>query len=976
MSVFAFARRGACVSVSILALGVSPAFAQQAPIETNPVAQQAAPAAGPAEGTDSVTSAGGSSPQATPTPAGTSELPELVVNDDGKKKKKKAAKTQQQPAAASTSSNADPEAAEKPPAVTLGTAAPADTGTTTFDANAVQMRTNGSGDANTFIRNLPNVQYQTQSSQNAGVTSTKLVDTKPELMSISGGRTYENNFIINGVSTTNITGVAGGQLSASGYPGTTSLVGLSPQTQYVPADFVGQATIIDSNASAEYGQFVGGVVVYDLQGPPTDRYRASVNFSRDSSDYADFLLATKDGTNQQNKVAPTYEKTNLSASVGAPITPDFAFIAQASRREAESTKPTGISVAVPQVGESSDNVFLRFAATARTDVGKFTFDVSRTDYFQHWVEETSSPNSFYDTQTQTTSAQLKYETDLAGIRSDDVGLGRVKLKATAYHNNTATTNESSAASGIFYVLEGFTNYVPGQGWTNRVFSIQDAPDWCKHWDPATLPQNAGRLICSDRDFGNSIQSQEDFGVQANLTGDLLLGTFKLGGELKQYEGRRARLSDWKSASAGFALNDATNTVYNTTSGAASGGAGNSTFTKFTCSDAYCGDDWLASSYTVSKAYELSKTLDAVHAYTEIDQTLAWFNVRAGARLDYDDYFENLNLAPRLSGTVKPVDGLSFTAGYNRYYLGETLYYALRDGISGTTTATRKLVNGLYWNPATGVANDFNPETTPTANLYKFSQLDTPFNDEYTGAVGIKDPLLGGQLRLRYLQRYGRDEFSTTSDPATCSTCYKVGNEGESTYRSASAEYGKSWDKLRNPFFLNAAAISGSVTWSKQSKSQDSYLVLADIDGNGSSDSDWNVYYKKNVYAPGAFSAVTGNLDIPVRFGATLATVWFDDLLELNLNAGINLGYEGVYASGTIFDPTIVGCTPACSQFDPWSYKAALKLDLSGRVNVNEYAAIDFHVDNITNSTQSYVATYQNPWVIGRSFWIGSTLKLQ
>ena len=284
------------------------------------------------------------------------------------------------------------------------------------------------------------------------------------------------------------------------------------------------------------------------------------------------------------------------------------------------------------------------------------------------------------------------------------------------------------------------------------------------------------------------------------------------------------------------------------------------------------------------------------------------------------------------------------------------------------------MNGLYWNPATGKANEFS-DGLPLVNGYKYSQLDTPYNDEYTGAVGIKDPFLGGQLRLRYLQRYGRDEFSTASDPATCPTCYSVGNSGQSTYRSASAEYGKSWENLRNPFFLNAAAITGNVTWSKQSKSQDSYIVTADIDGNGTDDATYNVYYNKSVYSPGAFTAVTGNFDIPVRFGATLATVWFDDLLELNLNAAVNLGYDGVYSNGTYANAAI-GCTPYCNRFDPWTYKAALKLDLSGRVNVNEYAAIDFHVDNITNSTQSYVATYANPWVLGRSFWIGSTLKLQ
>ena len=88
----------------------------------------------------------------------------------------------------------------------MGTAAPADTGTTTFDASAVDLRANGAGDANSFLRNLPGVQYQNQAGINNGATGQTTIDTKPAEISISGARTYENNFIVNGVSTTNITG--------------------------------------------------------------------------------------------------------------------------------------------------------------------------------------------------------------------------------------------------------------------------------------------------------------------------------------------------------------------------------------------------------------------------------------------------------------------------------------------------------------------------------------------------------------------------------------------------------------------------------------------------------------------------------------------------------------------------------------------------------------------------------------------------
>jgi hypothetical protein len=236
------------------------------------------------------------------------------VNDDAKKKKKTVSKKQEPVAVAPTSGSEAAVSAPPPQGVTMGSGAPADTGTTTFDANAVNLRANGAGDANTFLRNLPNVQYQNQAGTNRGATTSKTIDTKPAEISISGARTYENNFIVNGVSVNNITGTAertNNSLTDVARNGpTTTNVGASAQTIFVPAEFIGQATVIDSNASAEYGNFLGGVVMYDLTAPPTDRYRASVSVTKESSDYASYILRTIDGRNPNNVAAPEYEKNS------------------------------------------------------------------------------------------------------------------------------------------------------------------------------------------------------------------------------------------------------------------------------------------------------------------------------------------------------------------------------------------------------------------------------------------------------------------------------------------------------------------------------------------------------------------------------------------------------------------------------------------------------------------------------------------
>lgn len=951
MSVFAFARRGARVAVCVLALGAASASAQQVPGE-EPVENSTAPSSETDQGDNAVNAAEtAGSPESEEGKA----LPELVVDGPAdKKEEKKKAKTQDVITSGGYSSSIP--VAEPIPGVVYGTTA--DTGMTTFDADSVTVRTDGSGDANTFLRNLPNVQYQNQATGNGGTSVNKVIDTKPELVSIAGARTYENNFILNGVSITNITGPV--QTTQSELPDSSEIIGYynvygtSPQNIYVPSEFVGQATVIDSNASAEYGQFTGGVVMYDLAAPPTDRYHASVTASRETSDWAGYVLGTDDGKNPNNRKAPTYTKTNLSASVGAPITPDFAFIGQISRKEADAEKDK-----VPQLvgngraAADSTNTFMRFGATARTDLGKFTFDTARTDYFQHW-ENIYSNDAYIDTNTVGTTTKLDHEAKLTGVGVPEIGLGGMKIENRAFYNTNETENNSSGNTSFYWAAQRLTN----RG-ANVLYDTSDIDDWCPGVDPAnyTYPVSASSYTvrCYSGGYGDTLQGQTDFGAQTKLSGDVLLGTFKAGAEFKRYVGERARQQESTQVQETYVI-AADGNIYTSSSDAPVGLAPASG--EFDCTgDALCTPEQRARSWTIYPKYDVTASVNAVHTYLEFDQSYLWFNVRAGARLDYDDYFKNYNLAPRLAGTFTPFDWLSVTGGYNRYYLGETLYYAVRDKTPLST--------------GYGLGTDFTT-VTPSAGPnrkydYTFDGLATPYSDEYTGTVRIREPLFNGQFRFKYLERYGKDQFSTGTSGLVLPYA-KISNDGTTFYRSASAEYTKAWGNLQTPINLNAAAITGNVTWSEQQRSSESYLYS---DNNGDGSSDFKIIYNGKVYDPGEFGVITGNLDIPVRFGATLTTVWFDDLLELNVNAGVNLGYKGVAYRGVTFN---FACGGLCDVYEDKSFGATLKLDVSGRINVTQEAAIDFHIDNLLNSDLNTVANADTPWVLGRTIWVGSSLR--
>jgi hypothetical protein len=975
----AYVRRGARAGICVLALGVTAAAAQQSP-SVNPADQSTGQPA--ATGIENVTPAEATGTQAPPSAAPTSDLPELVV-DGQEKKKKKAAKAKVDPSAApSTSAAATSE--PPPPGVVLGTTAPSDTGTTTFDANAVDLRSNGAGDANSFMRNLPNVQYQNQQGINSGATTQSTIDSKPAQLSISGARTYENNFIVNGVSVNNITGTQerfGTNLEdTQGNMPVYGFYGASSQTIFVPTEFIGEATIVDSNASSEYGQFQGGVVIYDLTAPPTDRYHASVSATKESSDYASYILATPALTNPGNRAAPEYEKNKLSASIGAPITSDFSFVAQVSRLEAESSRPKALWLGPgARTDEFSDNVFSRFAATVRTDIGKFTLDSSRTDYFQRWQQYQSVPGSGeLDMETNSSSTKLEHQANLAAVRADAIGLDKVKVKTWAYYNDSVTENNSSSNYEATHMVQRFSHQVGG-AWTQTDYfmPIDGCPGSDRSLNPPATPTTAvGSSSCYSGGFGNLSSSQTDYGVQSIVDGKLLLGGFKAGAEIKHYDAARMRPEDAWIATGGVVLWN--RNVYTGNSAAVAPVS----FDKFICppGDQFCDETQFSSGPSVSPKFSATAQVNALHTFAEIDQTLAWFNLRAGVRLDYDDYQKNYNVAPRLAATVKPFDGISITGGFNQYYLGETLYYAMRDKMPDTVSYVRTYcrdVGDPNYDPTCAPGTVGAPEQEDPEAYYHYNMgaLETPYDDEYTAAVGIKDPFLEGQWRLKYLQRYGREQFATVACPGGVLNCWTATNDGESAYRSASAEYTKEWSGLQNALSLNAAAITGNVTWSERSVAGSTYLVKADIRSDGTEDLS-RIWYNGKSYRPEEFDAVTGNFDIPVRFGATVATLWFNGALELGASAGVNLGYEAaryLNRSEQHLNPE----TNRNSSHQVWQdakLKPTLKLDISGKLNVTEQAYVEFLAGNVTNSDQNLNAAVGNPWVLGRTFWVGSGLR--
>jgi len=315
-----------------------------------------------------------------------------------------------------------------------------------------------------------------------------------------------------------------------------------------------------------------------------------------------------------------------------------------------------------------------------------------------------------------------------------------------------------------------------------------------------------------------------------------------------------------------------------------------------------------------------------------------------------------NIAPRFVATVTPTDNFSISGGFNRYYDAANLAYAIRNQQPRVISYTRTP-------SSTGVVSDF--PTTPTQTYYTLdaSDLKTPYTDEFTASINFTDPLTEGDWRFRYLHRSSRDQYSTQTPT---STSYVLTNNGEGSYDSFTAEYAKelpaaSW----NP--ADESVLSASVTWADRNVSADSYFVDEE-------DLEDRISYKGRSYTQAGFNVVTGNMDIPLRAQVGLSGSFFDERLTLGLSANYNFAYDGVEDTGET--ESIDGV-----QHDIWEDKAfasVLTVDLSGSykfASVEDHGlTLNFKVVNLLNELGNATSSTSNPWVIGRTLWVGASAE--
>lgn len=466
------------------------------------------------------------------------------------------------------------------------------------------------------LKLVPGIQFSEDSEGVEGLT-----DLKPDSISISGGRFYENLFVVDGLGNSNRLDPA----SASNGSGIHDIGG-HEQSLFLDADLIGELKVYDSNIPAAYGGFTGGVVdATTRRAGNSPEGKLSISGTR--SQWTQFRAFTRDWDPETTAIPPT-----------PPSTPDFQRYRANFNYSAPVTDSTGLLVGISQAYSETPDVSLGETRNRTQSNQNFLVKMTREFGSRGLLDVTA------------TYAPFESDSFLTDVKSSDYTVegGGYSLKA-----------------GYDY-LGNRAEHEVDLGWTRSV-NNREAANGYYNWEN-TRSRSWGREadvgFSREGGYGDLDMIQDSTTLAYSLrTFPVTVGAFEIrheaGADLthSSYQQRRDE-----------ALYVHDRAVINS-----------DLQCRGITEDCIQGEQYF-SSRQVHEADDVKVRLNEAALFAET--SVAWRRLSGtlGLRYDYNDFLENHDLGFRSRATLD-VFGNSDTrliAGYNRYYGAALLTYKLRE----------------------------------------------------------------------------------------------------------------------------------------------------------------------------------------------------------------------------------------------------------------------------------------------------------
>ncbi|WP_216936586.1 MULTISPECIES: TonB-dependent siderophore receptor [unclassified Acinetobacter] len=574
-------------------------------------------------------------------------------------------------------------------------------GKTVYNKEDLQKTPNSSKNITDFLKINPNVQFS-----QAQFAAAKQGEIKPAEISINGAQTFQNNFIINGISNNLLINPA--DSDSNTYQG----FGTGSQAMALNTDLLCELEVLDSNVSASYGQFTGGVINAKTCAPNTEigKLHGSINYDYTENNWARYnaISPKEEELFEEPSEAhqKEYTKQGLSTNIYGKLSEKWGFNSYASQRSSIIPVLSGFE-SPRKIDQERNNTNLGstfFYNPTDTIQAKFGFDYGLLDSLSY-TEGRQHSDSIIQTKTKTLFSELEHR------------VGSTTLIHKLAYQNSDSSRESSKNYGlIWHHAEG------SKDWTNS------------------------STVSEGTTLGNLEQNQA--AVTYGLTA--IFDHFNIGTTQHQVTvgtGYNHAKVDWNRSSNVYISNSTASNLKNL-------GSASCLVDDPFCDEKTTLQGWTGQYFANASIYKggtFSAQQDNFHLFAE--DKIQWNNMtaRLGLRADYDSLSSNLNIAPRSSISYRPFSNekLQLLAGWNRYYGQQTLGTELNDGIGELMYKMTRQHPQAPW------------IETPSLNSSstRRSELDTPFSDETV--LGVNGQIQNWDLGLKWVNRKYRDEISRT-----------------------------------------------------------------------------------------------------------------------------------------------------------------------------------------------------------------------
>ena len=786
-----------------------------------------------------------------------------------------------------------------------------ESGKTVIDSETLKILPSRSGSITEALKGQSNVQFDLES--NSNLTGGEI---RPPRISISGGRPYENNFLIDGTSITN--DINPGGVNNNEPDKTDTLAPGADQMMFFNTDMLESIEVYSSNIPAKYGSFLGGVVDAELRKPKRDTWHFSTSGRYTQDEWADTDGLDKDSEDPTEQ--PEYTKYDAAFRAEGPIGDKVAMLASYSRihstiplkrKTDNGTTDLADDFFVEDEQErTNENYFLRFQIDPTADLG-ITLDGAYTPYSEtRWLKNFTNSGTDTVGDAYRVSGTFDYHMDAGNIE------GKLVYAETGYSRDSQSNHQ-----------QNHTNKITGEKNAYGAFGDSEMDN---------RVADAG-LDFSSRDWalGKTGNLRFETGVNYNYT------TTEI----------------WNEAVT--TTQEAINTW----------GGGNGALTEMELPE-----------------HEQTNSLARAGAYLQGDLQWRNLNLRPGFRLDYDNFTDHADIAPRVraeydlfgSGAARLVGGL------NRYYGGQlrNLAFDLKRPLH-TTIAYDNNLDGIY-----GGAGDNASLVLPMSDIdYNMDELETPYSDEWV--VGVNGEWAGFTYGIEYVNRDNKKQLIREKEETAPgeNASYRMTNNGSSAYRGLTFTVSRpvQTDKFGNHDFSIGVTDSETETFNGAYDSVFNDNASTWAPGGNVNRNLNEVYYNGTLTAISDLPAE--NYNAPVVVTLNWDGRFLEDRLRLHTTTRWQDESSGLKADEREPDDTPFGLVSPYSKdrwldgTGTWAY-AYTEGDIDGGWNTDITVEFDFvkrdmftftgivEVANLFNDSMETSVSDDSGTTIGRSFYVG------